>query len=49
MIPSSLNVKTTVMNYLLYTSVLAFGVRASEIESTNSTLRRHKVRVTGTV
>ncbi|CAH1726343.1 neuroblastoma suppressor of tumorigenicity 1-like [Aphis gossypii] len=43
MIPSSLNVKTTVMNYLLYTSVLVFGVRASEIESTNSTLRRHKV------
>lgn len=43
MIPSSLNVKTIVMNYLLYTSVLVFGVRASEIESTNSTLRRHKV------
>uniref|UniRef100_A0A2H8TV44 Neuroblastoma suppressor of tumorigenicity 1 n=1 Tax=Melanaphis sacchari TaxID=742174 RepID=A0A2H8TV44_9HEMI len=43
MIPSSLNVITTVMNYLLYTSVLVFGVRAYEIEPTNSTLRQHKV------
>lgn len=46
MVPSSLNVEKTVMNYLLYTSVLVFGVRASEVGSNsynNYTLRRHKV------
>lgn len=40
---SSLNAKNTVMNYLIYTSVLVFGVRSSAVELTNFTLRRHKV------
>ncbi|XP_008183253.1 uncharacterized protein LOC100575633 isoform X2 [Acyrthosiphon pisum] len=44
MIQSSLDTKKTVMNYLLYTSVLVFGVRASAVGSNNNyTLRRHKV------